>query len=75
MFAITEEVRQLVSNQKNPGHKGLMDDLKKLKIDSTFSDAVLVADGKAIPVHRSILAARSDMFRTMFSEEKFVEGY
>ena len=71
----TEVFRPSVSTQTDSGIQGLMDDLQNLKIDSTFSDAVLVADGKEIPVHKSILAARSDMFRTMFSEQKFVEGW
>ncbi len=72
---VTDVFRPSVSTQTDSGIQGLMDDLQNLKIDSTFSDAVLVADGKEIPVHKSILAARSDMFRTMFSEQKFVEGW
>jgi hypothetical protein len=48
--------------------------MSKEKEDPTFSDLILVCQGKEIKAHRFMLAARSEVFKTMLTNEKFIEG-
>ncbi|KAG8183735.1 hypothetical protein JTE90_029317 [Oedothorax gibbosus] len=52
----------------------LADDLLLLYRDRTLSDATLNTDGKSFPAHRSILGARSHVFRAMFERDHMAEG-
>ena len=45
----------------------LTDDLGNLLIDGHLSDVVLLVGDRKFPVHRAILAARSPVFRAMFT--------
>ena len=45
-----------------------------LKGDPTYADEILVCEGKEIPCHRVILAARSILFKNIFSNKNFKEG-
>jgi len=47
----------------------LPDDIQKLFNDETFSDVTLAVDQATFKVHRAILAARSPVFKRMFSNE------
>ncbi|KAG8193872.1 hypothetical protein JTE90_011432 [Oedothorax gibbosus] len=49
-------------------------DLLQLYRDGTFSDATINTDGKSFSAHRSILAARSPVFRAMFEKDEMSEG-
>ena len=40
----------------------------------SFTDTILSCGGKEIPVHRFMLAARSSVFKAMFSHDETVEG-
>ncbi|KAG8183315.1 hypothetical protein JTE90_002805 [Oedothorax gibbosus] len=51
----------------------LVEDLLHLHENNTLSDAIINAEGKSFPAHRSILAARSTVFRAMF-EKEMTEG-
>jgi hypothetical protein len=42
--------------------------------DPSFSDLILVCQGKEIKAHRLMLAARSEVFKTMLTNEEFIEG-
>jgi hypothetical protein len=48
--------------------------MSKEKEDSTFSDLILACQGKEIKAHRFMLAARSEVFKTMLTNEEFIEG-
>jgi hypothetical protein len=52
----------------------LKNDLAKEKDDPNFSDATLLCQGKEISIHKFMLAARSDVFKTMLSRQDFIEG-
>jgi len=47
----------------------LPSDMQKLFNDDTFSDVTLAVDRVTFKVHRAILAARSPVFKRMFSNE------
>jgi len=47
--------------------KNSMKNMKKLINDPTFSDIKLIVEGKTIHLHKAILAAQCEHFRTMFS--------
>ncbi|XP_072044796.1 kelch-like protein 30 [Amphiura filiformis] len=51
----------------------LLQDLKRLQSDATFSDVTIKVDGKVFHGHRCVLAAASRYFETMFSSG-FKEG-
>ena len=42
--------------------------------DPSFSDAILVCQGKEIKINKFLMAARSDVFRKMLSSQDFIEG-
>ncbi|RLN93645.1 hypothetical protein BBJ28_00004197 [Nothophytophthora sp. Chile5] len=45
----------------------LNDDMKLALSDTAWTDAILVAEGRTIPVHRCMLVARSEYFRAVFA--------
>ena len=45
-----------------------------LKGDPTYAHEILVCEGAEIPSHRVILAARSILFKNIFSNKNFTEG-
>ena len=47
----------------------ILKDLHSLLDSGDFSDVVLVVGAKEFRVHKNILAARSDVFRAMFSSD------
>ena len=73
-FLLSVDEISVHSGKFPSGTSSLIDDMKKLKDDSTFADGILVCEGKEIPVHRNVLATRSDVFKKMFSSQDFVEG-
>ena len=50
-----------------PSNTNLTDDLGNLLVDDHLSDVVLCVGDRKFPVHRAILAARSPVFRAMFT--------
>jgi hypothetical protein len=54
----------------------LVDDLslQLAEQSSSFCDTILSCGGKEIPVHRFMLAARSPVFKAMFSHDETTEG-
>jgi len=49
------------------------EDFAREKDDPTFVDVTLVCEEEKIPCHRFILAAKSEVFKKMFSQD-FKEG-
>ena len=67
--APTHSTQAPTLNSSSPGLVGpstLGDDMKKLLIDSDFSDVTFVVQGEEFSAHKNILATRSDYFRNMF---------
>ena len=60
--------------QRRGDDQDIFSDLRRELDLGTFSDATLVCQGLEIPVHRYILAARSEYFKTMFLQPGFIEG-
>ncbi len=54
--------------------KSFLDEIAATKTNDTFADATLVCQGEVIRCHRVILAARSGLFETMFTQIGFKEG-
>ncbi|KAG8198054.1 hypothetical protein JTE90_001888 [Oedothorax gibbosus] len=52
----------------------LSKDLLQLYRDGILSDATINTEGKSFSAHRSILAARSPIFRAMFEKDEMSEG-
>jgi hypothetical protein len=52
----------------------LKSDLAKEKDDPSFSDATLICQGQKIKIHKFMLAARDDVFKTMLASQDFIEG-
>jgi len=48
--------------------------MSKEKEDPSFPDLILVCQGKEIKANRFMLAARSEVFRTMLTNQEFIEG-
>ena len=54
---------------------GLEEQLNTMRKEGKFTDAVLIStEGAEVPVHRNVLAARSEVFHNMFLQEGFIEG-
>ncbi|KAG8186994.1 hypothetical protein JTE90_005766 [Oedothorax gibbosus] len=81
LAASAQVVRETQLNPNSPTnttkHKNvsgaLGDDLLLLYRGSALSDAILNTEGKSFSVHRSILAARSPVFRAMFEKDETSE--
>ncbi len=54
--------------------KSFVDEIAATKTNDAFADATLVCQGEVIRCHRVILAARSGLFETMFTQNGFKEG-
>ena len=55
--------------------KRLAEDFDTLRKRPRFTDVIITtSSGKEFPTHKAILAARSTVFETMFSDERFNEG-
>ncbi|KAI6192306.1 Speckle-type POZ protein-like protein [Aphelenchoides bicaudatus] len=52
----------------------LIDDLHRIYEDHEFSDGVIEVEGKEFFISRAVLAARSAVFRTMFTNTNFTEA-
>ena len=64
----------LVGTKEKPiTDDSLANNIGEMKTDLTFADAKLVCDGVTIPCHRVILAARSECFKSLFTQG-FTEG-
>ncbi len=57
-----------------PADGFLKSDLAKEKDDPSFSDATLICQGQKIKIHKFMLAARDDVFKTMLASQDFIEG-
>ena len=82
-FLLNKELRirfriKIKSKEKNLSiqDQSLVDDLcQQFEEQSlSFTDAILVCGETEIPVHRFMLAARSPVFKAMFSHEDTLEG-
>ncbi|KAF8787839.1 TD and POZ domain-containing protein 1 [Argiope bruennichi] len=58
-----------VGKEKNEHPPALVIDMKSMYKDGIFSDMVLRTSTQSFPVHKSILSARSPVFRRMFSSD------
>ncbi len=54
--------------------KSFVDEIGKTKTSDAFADATLVCEGEEIRCHRVILAARSRLFKKVFTQNCFKEG-
>ncbi|KAJ5069543.1 ankyrin repeat protein [Anaeramoeba ignava] len=52
------------------GQRGLLRDLKKLYLDDKSKDFVISSNSKEIKVHKIILIARSQLFKSIFEQAK-----
>ena len=50
-------------------HYGLYDTSQQMLQERLFTDATLVVEGQAIPVHRAVLAANSPFFKCMLASQ------
>ena len=66
----------LVLSIQNPAARGndFVQQIASQKADPTFADVTLVCEETEIPCHRVILAARSELFKMMLSNNNFKEG-
>jgi hypothetical protein len=55
-------------------HESFLRDFQRVMEDPTFADTTLICEGVEIPCHRVFLSAKSEVFRTMFSGDNFLEG-
>ncbi|KAG8172797.1 hypothetical protein JTE90_018589 [Oedothorax gibbosus] len=60
--------------ENGPSLRSLRIDLLELYRDGILSDATINTDGKSFSAHRSIMAARSPVFRAMFEKDEMSEG-
>lgn len=62
-----------VRNHENPNTR-LCKDFEQLLTDEEFKDVTLQCEGGELKAHKSILSARSKVFKAMFQHEGFLES-
>jgi hypothetical protein len=67
-------VIELDTDQHITNENAFLDEIGATKTNDAFADATLLCEGEEIRCHRVILAARSGLFETMFTQNDFKEG-